>query len=265
VKNLNLLVVEGNLKKENDIFRKNGIQTHAESLKDSLEYYSKDLNIEVFNPCSEKSFDKILPNIKKYDGLIWGGSSLNIYNDCIEIRRQISFMKECFQNIKKILAICWGMQVAVTAAGGEVKKSLNGAHIGIAQDIEINENGINHPLYISKNKIFNSPAFNFDEVVTLPNGAINLASNKVNKIQSINFRSGISEVWGLQYHPEITYSKMINLIKFRKDRLINDRKCFKDELEIQNHIKFIEHEIKLSAKDSRMLELKNWLNHLRAA
>ena len=265
MKKINILVVEGNLQKENDNFKKNGIQTHAESLKDSLEYYTKDLNIEVFNPCSEKSFDKILAKIQKYDGLIWGGSSLNIYNDCIEIRRQISFMKECFKNIKKILAICWGMQVAVTAAGGSVKKSTKGVHIGIAQDIEINENGAKHPLYKSKNKKFNSPAFNFDEVVSLPDGAIHLASNKINKIQSINFKSGISDVWGLQYHPEITYNKMITLIKFRKERLINDRKCFKDELEIQNHIKFIEKEIKLSEKDSRMLELKNWLNHLRAA
>ena len=174
-------------------------------------------------------------------------------------------MKECFNNIKKILAICWGMQVAVTAAGGEVKKSSNGAHIGIANDIEINENGLNHPLYISKNKKFNSPAFNFDEVVTLPEGAINLASNKINKIQSIHFKSGVSDVWGLQYHPEITYHKMISLIRFRKDRLINVRKCFKDEKEIQNHINFIEQEIKVSEKDSRMLELKNWLNYLKAA
>ena len=125
MKNLNLLVVEGNLQKENDTFKNSGIPTHAESLKESLSYYAKDLNIDVFNPCSEKNFDRIIPNIKKYDGLIWGGSALNIYNDSIEIRRQISFMKECFKNIKKILAICWGMQVAVTAAGGEVKKSLN--------------------------------------------------------------------------------------------------------------------------------------------
>jgi len=265
VKNINLLVVEGNIKKENDNFHNYGIQTHVESLKNSLEYYSKDLNIDVFNPCSEKSFEKILPNIKKYDGLIWGGSSLNIYDDCIEIRRQIAFMKECFKNIKKILAICWGMQVAVTAAGGEVKKSKNGAHIGIANDIEINENGLNHPLYFSKNKKFNSPAFNFDEVVTLPRDSVHLASNKINKIQSIHFKSGVSDVWGLQYHPEITYHKMITLIKFRKDRLINDRKCFKDEKEIQDHISFIENEIKFSKKDSRMLELKNWLEYLKVA
>ena len=265
MKNLNLLVVEGNIQEENDTFKLNGIPTHAESLKESLSYYTKDLNIDIFNPCSEKNFDKILLNIKKYDGLIWGGSSLNIYNDCIEIKRQISFMKECFKNIKKILAICWGMQVAVTAAGGEVKKSVKGAHIGIANNIEINENGINHPLYRSKDKKFNSPAFNFDEVVTLPEKAIHLASNKINKIQSINFKSGMSDVWGLQYHPEITYHKMISLIKFRKDRLIDTRKCFKDEKEIQEHISFIENEIKISIKESRMMELKNWLDYLKAA
>ena len=265
MKNLNLLVVEGNLQEENDCFKKNGIPTHAESLKESLSYYTKDLNIDVFNPCSEKSFDKIMPEIKKYHGLIWGGSSLNIYNDCIEIRRQIAFMKECFKNINKILAICWGMQVAVTAAGGSVKKSNNGAHIGIANNIEINDNGINHPLYKSKSKKFNSPAFNFDEVETLPVGAIHLASNKINKVQSLNFKSGISDVWGLQYHPEITYHKMISLIKFRKDRLINSRKCFKDEKEIEEHINFIEKEIKISERESRMLELRNWLNYLKAA
>ena len=131
-------------------------------------------------------------------------------------------------------------------------------------EISVND-GINHPLYKSKNKIFNSPAFNFDEVVTLPEGAIHLASNKINKIQSINFQSGVSNVWGLQYHPEITYHKMITLIKFRKDKLINSRKCFKDEKEIQDHINFIEKEIKVSVKESRMLELKNWLNYLKAA
>jgi GMP synthase (glutamine-hydrolysing) len=92
-----------------------------------------------------------------------------------------------------------------------------------------------------------------------------LASNKINKIQSINFKSGVSNIWGLQYHPEITYHKMISLIKFRKDKLINSRKCFNDEKEIKEHINFIEKEIKISVKESRMLELKNWLDYLKAA
>ena len=260
-----ILIVEGNPAEENQQFTIAGIQTHTESLKHSLSYFTDNLIIDVANPSSDKNIKEIANSLESYDGLIWGGSSLNIYNDTPEIRRQIEFMKECQKKIKKILAICWGMQVAVTAAGGEVKKCVKGSQKGIALDIEINENGLKHPLYKSKNQKFNSPAFNFDEVVKLPEGAIHLASNKINKIQSIHFNKGISEVWGLQYHPEITYNKMITLIKFRKEKLINNRKCFNDEAEIQNHIKFIEEEIKRSVKDSRMLELKNWLDYLKAA
>ena len=260
-----ILIVEGNLKEEKNNFSKSEIPTHTESLKESLSFFTNSLDLDVINPSSDTNINSVIKDLKKYDGLIWGGSSLNIYNDTVEIRRQIEFMKECFKNIKRILAICWGMQVAVTAAGGEVKKSSNGAHIGIAKDIEINANGLKHPLYRNKNKKFNSPAFNFDEVVTLPNEATHLASNKINKVQSIHFKSGVSDIWGLQYHPEITYDKMITLIKFRKERLITVRKCFKDEEEIQNHIKFIEEEIKKSKKDARMMELKNWLDYLKAA
>ena len=260
MKELNILVCEGNTPEEGKVFQDVGIPTHTESLKESLAYYDKNLKIEVLNPCLELDLDKIVPDFKKYDGLIWGGSSLNIYNDTPEIRRQISFMKECFKNIKKILAICWGMQVAVKAAGGEVKKGIKGSHIGIANDIELTKQGLNSLFYEDKKNKFNSPAFNFDEVVTTPIGAIHLATNKINKIQGLNFKNGVSEVWGIQYHPEITYEKMVNIIKFRKEALIKKRKRFRNEEEISNHIRFIEEEIKVSEKDSRMLELRNWLN-----
>ena len=260
MKDLNILICEGNTPEEGRIFQEVGIPTHTESLKESLAYYNQNLKIDVLNPCLELNLNEIAPKLNKYDGLIWGGSSLNIYNDTLEIRRQISFMKECFKNVKKMLAICWGMQVAVTAAGGEVKKGINGSHIGIANNIELTKDGLNNLLYKDKKNKFNSPAFNFDEVITTPSGAIHLASNKINKIQSLNFKTGISEIWGLQYHPEITYNKMVDIIKFRKNVLINKRNRFKDEDEINNHINHIEEEIKISKKDSRMLELRNWLN-----
>ena len=117
-------------------------------------------------------------------------------------------------------------------------------------------------MYEGKNKKFNSPAFNFDEVVTLPKNAVCLASNKINKVQSLYFEINNSKIWGLQYHPEITYEKMISLIKFRKDRLITNRKVFRDEKEIKTHISFIQNEIDKSNKELRMLELKNWLNSI---
>ena len=123
-----ILIVEGNTREENNEFTQVGIKTHTESLIDSINYYKKEIKIDIANPSSDKNLNTTVQNLNKYDGLIWGGSSLNIYNDTEEIRRQISFMKECQQKIRKILAICWGLQVAVQLL--EVKsKNLKKAHI----------------------------------------------------------------------------------------------------------------------------------------
>ena len=46
---------------------------------------------------------------------------MNIYDNTIEIKRQIDFAKKLFEFEKKILAICWGLQLIATASGGEVK------------------------------------------------------------------------------------------------------------------------------------------------
>ena len=254
-----ILIVEGNLREENQNFSTSGIQTHTQSLQDSIANFTNELDMDVVNPSSDEDIDVKVKELNKYDGLIWGGSSLNIYNDTPEIKRQIQFMKECQKKVKNILAICWGMQVAVTAAGGEVKKA-DDSHIGIAYEIQINEVGLNFDIYKNKKSKFNSPAFNFDEVNKLPFNAICLASNKINKIQSIYFEINECKVWGLQYHPEITYEKMISLIKFRKERLTNFRKVFKDENDVKNHISKIKKEILITKRDQRMLELKNWIN-----
>ena len=256
-----ILIVEGNLKEENKNFSEVGIQTHTESLQDSLNHFNKELRFDVVNPSSDANLDSVNDKLITYDGLIWGGSSLNIYNDTPEIKKQIGFMKECQKKVKNILAICWGMQVAVTAAGGEVQKA-DSSHIGIASEIIINNEGLNHPIYKDKEKKFNSPAFNFDEVKKLPDNAICLASNKINKIQSLYFKVNETKVWGLQYHPEITYEKMISLIEFRKEKLIKLRKVFRDEKDIEKHISLIKNEIIISNKEKRMVELKNWLNQL---
>ena len=49
MKNFNILFVEGNLKEENQNFLKVGIQTHTESLKDSLNGFDNHYNFDVIN------------------------------------------------------------------------------------------------------------------------------------------------------------------------------------------------------------------------
>ena len=256
-----ILIVEGNTREENKEFTQVGINTHTESLIKSIDFYKKNLEIDIANPSSDQNLKSSIESLDKYDGLIWGGSSLNIYNDTDEIRRQINFMRECQNKIKKILAICWGLQVAVTVAGGIVSKSSKGAHRGIAHNIKINQEGTKHPIYLNKKSKFNTPAFNFDEVIKIPNKAILLASNDLNNVMGLQFNTNTSEIWGIQYHPEITYEKMISLIHFRKERLIN-KGAFRDQEEINTHVEMIEKEIKTSEKISRMRELENWLNYL---
>ena len=195
-----ILIVEGNLREENDSFSKVGIQTHTQSLKDSLAYFTNDLTFDVVNPSSDKNIEPIVQKLSTYDGLIWGGSSLNIYNDTPEIRRQIEFMRECQKNVKKILAICWGMQVAVTAAGGEVKKADN-SNIGIANDVKINEKGSIHPLYKDKDKIFmKGSRISEDQKAGVGNQTIIDGTGKWKKL------IGASCVFGIKYVEEVLFS-----------------------------------------------------------
>jgi GMP synthase (glutamine-hydrolysing) len=163
---------------------------------------------------------------------------------------------------KKIFGACWGLQVTVMAAGGKCRVSSNGPHIGIAHDIELTEEGKKHRIYFNKPEKFTTPAFNYDEVETPPKDSILLASDKINKFQSLLFFVGKSEIWGLQYHPEIPYDYMINLIKHRSKGML-EKKVFKNQDEITQHVNIIKKAKSELSDDMRTVELKNWLNYLK--
>ena len=61
MKTLNILVCEGNTPEEGKKFKDVGIATHTESLKESLNYYYKNLKIDVLNPCLELDVNSIAP------------------------------------------------------------------------------------------------------------------------------------------------------------------------------------------------------------
>ena len=68
--NLNILIVEGNLREENQNFSEVGIQTHTESLKDSLSHFNYNLNFDVVNPSSDKNLSLVSAKLLNYDGLM---------------------------------------------------------------------------------------------------------------------------------------------------------------------------------------------------
>jgi len=259
---LKLLIVEGNTKEENINFNNAGCVPQSQNFKLHIEKLESNSEIEVVEPGDDNSISKIISSLKKYDGVILTGSTLRIEDLSEEVKKHIEFVKTCFKFGKKIFAACWGLQVAVTAAGGKCRAAPKGAHVGIAYDIELTNEGKKHKLFSSKPHKFTTPAFNYDEVEIPPNNAVLLASNKINKFEALHFAVGKSEIWGLQYHPEIPYDYMIKLIKHRSKRLI-DKKIFESQSEIDQHINSIEDAKTKLNEDMRILELKNWLNYLK--
>ena len=258
---LKLLIVEGNTKEENINFNNAGCVPQSQNFKLHVNQIKQNCEIDIVEPGNDKSVLKILPSLNKYNGVILTGSTLRIEDQSEEVKKHIDFVKTLFQHEKKIFAACWGLQIAVTAAGGKCRVAPNGAHVGIARDIKLTEEGKKHNLYKSKPNTFTTPAFNYDEVEIPPMNSVLLASNKINKFEGLYFTVGKSEIWGLQYHPEIPYDYMIKLIKHRSKAMI-EKNVFKNQNEIDKHINSIEQAKVGLSEDLRTLEIKNWLEYI---
>jgi len=259
---LKILIVEGNTNEENINFDAAGCVPQSENFKLHVKNIEPNCEIDIVFPGDDQSISKTIQSLKKYNGIILTGSTLRVNDNSREIKKHIQFAKKCFENEQKIFAACWGLQITVTAAGGKCRVSPNGAHVGIAQDIELTDEGKKHNLYSSKLHKFTTPAFNHDEVEIPPINSILLASDKINKFMALQFYIGKSEIWGLQYHPEIPFDYMIKLIKHRSKGLI-DKSIFRDINQLNDHIKVIE-KAKIELKDDiRTLEIKNWLKHIK--
>ena len=259
---LNILIVEGNIPEDSKVFIKAAGASGSENLKNLILRLEPNSNVKIINPGVDKETKEALENINQYHGIIFTGGAMRINDMTGEIKKHINFASNCFKYDKKILAICWGLQVCTTAAGGKVASGKNGAHIGIASSVQINKDGQKNLIYKNKKIKFTTPAFNFDEVCEIPEGATLLSSDKVNKVMCVYFKSGNSEVWGLQYHPDYEYYQMINLSLERKRQMIANR-YFKNESDFENHIDYIKEEDKKLDFKHRTCEVRNWLDYIK--
>jgi len=259
---LNVLIVEGNNPKDSEVFIRAAKASCSENLKNIVLKLEPSSRVTIINPVNDNETNKALENMSQYNGIIFTGGAMRLNDMTNEIKKHINFASNCFKHNNKILAICWGLQVCSTAAGGKVAPGKNGAHIGIATEVEINENGKKNPIYKNKKVKFNTPAFNFDEVCELPQGATLLASDKVNNIMGVYFKSENSEVWGLQYHPDYEYWQMINLSKERMGKMIA-KEYFKDEETFEKHIDFIKSEEQNLDFKNKTYEIQNWLDIIK--
>ena len=142
--------------------------------------------------------------LESYAGVTMTGSALNIYHGGAPVTRQIELAKAVFAAGVPFFGSCWGLQVAVTAAGGEVRANTRGREFGFARRVLLNDAGREHPLFAGKPAAFEAPTIHRDEIAALPAGATTLATNDYG-VQAASFEHGRGTFWGVQYHPEYDY------------------------------------------------------------
>jgi GMP synthase (glutamine-hydrolysing) len=162
------------------------------------------LNIDIVLAADREPAFAAGVGLANYDGVTMTGSALNIYNGGAPVTRQIELAKAVFAAGVPFFGSCWGLQVAVTAAGGEVRANPRGREFGFARRILLTEAGKTHRLFAGKPATFEAPTVHRDEIASLPPNAVTLATNDMG-LQAATFTSGRGTFWGVQYHPEYDY------------------------------------------------------------
>lgn len=209
-----------------------------------------------------------------YHGVTMTGSALNIYNGGPPVTRQIDLAKAVFAAGIPFFGSCWGLQVAVTAAGGEVRANPQGREFGFARRILLTDAGREHPLFTGKPVVFEAPTVHRDGIAALPSGAEILARNDFG-VQAAAFTFARGTFWGVQYHPEYDYVDVAAAAERYGDTLVADG-MFCDRPALNNFAAELR-ALQADASDTtllwkhalgpsvqtealRLLEIRNWLN-----
>ena len=129
---------------------------------------------------------------------------------------------------------CWGMQVAVTAAGGRVRRNPLGREFGFARRIELEAAGRSHPMFSGKPPVFEAITVHKDDIEQLPAGATVLARNDMG-LQAIELRHGRGAFWGVQYHPEYSFAE-IAAAALRYGSALIEEQLFADRAELDTYV-----------------------------
>jgi GMP synthase (glutamine-hydrolysing) len=166
-----------------------------------------------------------------YDGVAITGSALNVYDGGPAVERQVELARATFEAGVPFFGSCWGMQVAVCAAGGRVRRNPLGREFGFARRIELGEQGRGHPMFSGKPRVFEAITVHRDDVEELPAGATVLASNDMG-LQAIELRHGRGTFWGVQYHPEYSFAE-IGATAMRYGSALIEEHLFADRDELE--------------------------------
>ncbi len=273
-----LLLMDGNPLDRQQAAVAGGSRSPGMVYEDMLVSLFPDMQVDRINAAEPGDVLPANTALDDYDGLVIAGSSLHAYDATPEITRQIDMARAFGETGKPVLGSCWGLQIAVLAAGGDIRRSPNGRELIFSRDITLTPEGREHFLYSGKPDAFDAPCIHLDEVSVLPEGTVVLASNDHSRVQAATFTMGKSEFTGVQYHPEFDLRHLADLVRLYAD-MMNDEHFESDAERIAYHGKLeglstspvageladaLEVDEWILDDSKRGAEIINWVGHYRS-
>ena len=217
-----LLVMEGNTQAHQKQAIDQGVRTSSGIYRDVIKAYFPDLQVDVVQGTQGAKGMPSGCSLDDYDGLVVGGSGLRCADTTSEVTSQVELLRQFATLGRPILGSCWGLQIAVVAAGGFVRPSPNGREVVIARKISLTEAGRQHAFFAGKADVFDAPCIHYDEIKTLPAGSTLLCSNAHSEVQGALVPLERAVVWGVQYHPEFDLIHLAGLLRMYGDAMVHD-------------------------------------------
>ena len=215
------LVVDGYPKEDRENLAGCGMTLAGDLYAKMLTRLCPGARCDIIFPSDSNS--TLLAGLKEYDGIAWTGCSLTIHDQSDKrVARHLELARTAYNAGVPQYGSCWGIQIAVVAAGGTVAAHPHGREMGIGRKITLTEAGRGHPMFADKPSAFDGFVSHFDEVTHLPFGSEVLAGNAYTRVQAVSIYHGKGTFWGLQYHPEYDIREMARLIYCRRASLTNE-------------------------------------------
>jgi GMP synthase (glutamine-hydrolysing) len=217
---LRFLIAESETADEREARRAHVGTSSGETYIETLLELAPDAQCDRIAPADADGDAPDVATLSGYDAVFITGSPLHVYEDSPAVRRQLDFMRAVFASGTPSFGSCAGLQVAVAAAGGQVRAMGKRQEAGFARRIAATDAGRDHPLLAGRPAAYDAPAIHGDEVESLPADATLLASNSVTQVQAAEIRHDGGIFWGVQYHPELSLGEIAVALRRQQDDLI---------------------------------------------
>lgn len=240
-KRLRFFILDGYPQESRDQFNEVGMRLAGVLYEDLVHDYLPDAECDIWyssGPDAPPPPD--VAALSQYDGVIWPGCNLTVYHtQDPRVTVQLDLARRAYALGVPQFGSCWGIQVAVVAAGGEVAAHPKGREMGVARYIQVSDAGKTHPMFRGKPPVFCHFVSHDDHVVRLPDCAVRLAGNYHSEVQAVavTYQKGV--FWATQYHPEYNLHEVARLIVAREPKLLSQH-FFRDHDDLTQYVERLE-------------------------